>query len=690
MAYELPYTYETTEENPNKVTVENFFTCDQNESYKEGFLIRGAGSGLYPVQGHYKDYEEEAVSVSVFETSPTGRYCIIVPSREYQNDIQCNSDVRLNSGEEGLLLFTYKYNEAGEEPREATAGTIPGIIGGYDAKDTAYAFTTNIPVFKLEDKQKAHDYVYAATTQEAVAILKEYAINFQEAEFDKDTETYYIYNSYGSASYTRGEIGSPDSQVSRNIIFRANVPPVLYFDENTFQVYLKAPAIVDGYYSSNMFDAENCPVQDYVEGKIGSIDYKGPFYSNIDRRDSAGLPNPEDGTYNYGFTWISNINIFGSEEDAAEALATGDYSKSSNYYDIQAGNTVSHPPTFGQKETTTTFGGGSFLSPFIQSYVMSETGVKNIADAFYSNDTTLIDNIKKGLELFGASPFEALVGLWVFPFDVTNMVSTSPQTYVYFGSYQHTGVNVSKVINLAANYLNAGSVFIAPLFKSYRDLEPYTSLSVYLPFVGWQKLDIATYLNHTVNIRYYVDIYTGSGIVVLLADGVMVDYFTVASIGIQLPLTGQNMSEYANSALNSLLGVAGGVVGGAASGAMVSAGNPAGAIIGGLIGGAAGVAKGAFDMSQKAKPKDLNRTKGSYSGGSGFYMPRYVIFRYDIHDLIVPNNLTSIYGRPSSYGGKLGNLSGFVSCDTVKLNTNGMSEAEINELSSLLQSGIYV
>ena len=149
MAYELPYTYETTEENPNKVTVENFFTCDQNESYKEGFLIRGAGSGLYPVQGQYKDYEEEAVSVSVFETSPTGRYCIIVPSREYQNDIQCNSDVRLNSGEDGLLLFTYKYNEAGEEPREATAGTIPGTIGGYDAKDTAYAFTTNIPVFSL-------------------------------------------------------------------------------------------------------------------------------------------------------------------------------------------------------------------------------------------------------------------------------------------------------------------------------------------------------------------------------------------------------------------------------------------------------------------------------------------------------------------------------------------------------------
>ena len=66
MAYELPYTYETTEENPNKVTRKNFYTCDQNESYKEGFLIRGAGSGFIRYKVSIKHYEEEAVWVSAY------------------------------------------------------------------------------------------------------------------------------------------------------------------------------------------------------------------------------------------------------------------------------------------------------------------------------------------------------------------------------------------------------------------------------------------------------------------------------------------------------------------------------------------------------------------------------------------------------------------------------------------------
>ena len=71
MAYELPYTYTGLDiSNPNKVTVTNFYTCDQNESYKEGFLIRGAGSGMVNVQGSYEDFVEETTGIFIFEESP--------------------------------------------------------------------------------------------------------------------------------------------------------------------------------------------------------------------------------------------------------------------------------------------------------------------------------------------------------------------------------------------------------------------------------------------------------------------------------------------------------------------------------------------------------------------------------------------------------------------------------------------
>ena len=404
---------------------------------------------------------------------------------------------------------------------------------------------------------------------------------------------------------------------------------------------------------------------------------------------------PKDGTYTYGFYLDTNIPIFSNKEDAEDAIASGDFSKAGNYYQIQDGNTLI-PPSFGTAEDTTLFGAGSALSPFVSAYVMGGITLASIANVFYTDNQSVIDNIKDGLALFGSMPFESLVSLRFYPFDVTDVVTASPQNYIYFGSYQHTGISVDKVTALPGDkYINAGSVYIAPLFNSYRDFAPWTSLEVYLPYVGWQKINIEEYIGKTVNIRYYVDIFTGSAVAVLVADGVMKDYFTVSNIGMSLPLCGSNLSEYANSALNGLLGTAGGAVGGALSGAMVGSavpgiGTAAGAAVGGTIGALGGIAKGTFDMSQKGKPKDLAKVKGSYTAGVGNYMPQYVIFRYIVHDLIVPGNLTQLYGRPSSAGGKVSTFSGFLKCDTIKMDTSGMSDNEVAEVLALLNEGIFV
>ena len=95
-------------------------------------------------------------------------------------------------------------------------------------------------------------------------------------------------------------------------------------------------------------------------------------------------------------------------------------------------------------------------------------------------------------------------------------------------------------------------------------------------------------------------------------------------------------------------------------------------------------------MAQKGQPKDHLMIKGAFSGASAAYMPQYVIFRYDIHNLIVPDNLTALYGRPSSGGGKISTFNGFLKCDTVKLNTSGMTDPEITEVLTLLREGIFI
>ena len=470
-----------------------------------------------------------------------------------------------------------------------------------------------------------------------------------------------------------------------SVKFSANRKPTLYFDEN-FELKLQAPSVVASKAITGPgYIIDNIPEESWTEG---SLEYSGPFYGTLAAKIQYTGTLPANGNYMFGSEVNTNIPIFKTKAEADYAIASGDYSAAGNYYDLEDGNTH-QPIEIGDAEAATTFGSGYATSPFVTSYVMDRNAVINIANIFYSNDATLIDNIKKGLELFGASPYDAICGLSWFPFDLNQIVGASTQPYIYFGSYQHTGVSVDKVINLKqTGYINAGSFYVKPLFGSYRDFEPYCRLSVYLPYSGWHELDIAKYYKKTVNVRYYVDIYTNTFACALVAEGQIVDVFN-GNIGSTLPISGTNLSEYANSMLRAVLGTVGSTAGGALTGAMVIPG-PAGAVAGAAIGGFAGIAKGTFEMSQKGKPKDHVQVKGAFSGNSAAYMPQYVVFRYDVHNLIVPANLTALQGRPSSAGGKISAFSGFLKCDTIKLNTGRMTDPEISEVLALLKEGIFI
>lgn len=538
-------------------------------------------------------------------------------------------------------------------------------------------FNFNFPIFKSEEAMS--NYVRYGIVEDCWNLDDDYDLN--------ETNYYYIYNKQQEGTLFNGTITPTSSDFTwHSLKFSANKAPVLYFDDN-FELKLSAPLVVASKAVTGPgYLIDNIPETGWTEK---TLEYSGPFYGTIAGKINYTGELPANGTYMYGAEVNTNIYIFKTKAEADNAIETGDYSAAANAYDINYGNTH-QPIEIGDAEAATTFGSGYATSPFVSSYICTRNQVLNVANAFYTNDPTLLDNIKKGLELFGANPFEAICGLTWFPFDLTTVATAAPQNYVYFGSFQYTGITgINKITALnASGYINAGSFYLKPLFNSYRDFEPYCQLSVYLPYSGWHEIDIAKYYKKTVNVRYYVDIYTNTFACALVADNQIIDIFN-GNIGVTLPICGSNLSEYANSMLRSVLGTVGGTAGGALSGAMLGGGVP-GAVIGATVGGFAGLAKGTFEMSQKGTPKDHLQVKGAFSGASSSYMPQYVIFRYDVHDLIVPQNLTELYGKPSSAGGKIGSFSGFLKCDTIKLNTGRMTDAEINETLSLLRQGIFV
>ena len=503
------------------------------------------------------------------------------------------------------------------------------------------------------------------------------------AKYEDNSSTYYIYCKYQSMDLLNGtqtpHTGSSPAWHSQR--FMANKEPALYFTGSTFELGLLASQIVASKAVSGPgYMIDYSPMASWTEGEL---EYTGKYYATIyDFRAAKGTV-PANGTYTLGTQVTTNIPIYKNITDAR----SGDKRKAINYYDIEDGKDR-RKSTIGDEEDSTDFGDGMVTSPFVAMYLLSRTQVLNIAGLFYTDNTSLLDNIKAGLELFGASPYEAVVGVNWFPFNVSLVCTTISQPYIYFGSYKYDQITVDRIATLEGAYIDAGTVTVNAPFGSYRDFEPYSELSVWLPYHGWEKLEIKKYINKTVNIRYYVDITTCTAIIALVVDNHLCDQFS-CNIGVQLPLCGNNLSEYANNMIRSILTAGVTTVGGAMSGAMVGGGVP-GAIIGGGLGLAAGVAKGTFEMAQKPKPKDMAVTKGAFAAGAGSYMPQYVRFRIDTHDIIEPENLTELYGRPSSSSGPVSSFSGFLKVNTIKLNTGRMTDAEVSEITSLLESGIYV
>ena len=578
------------------------------------------------------------------------------------------------------------------------SGYIPYCEGSWENEygtNKVCSFSTNIPIFETEEE--AEEYCAETVESERQRMIREYAVNYKRPEAEPETKRYFIWTEITQVDLLRGNAteASGATKTYRSTSFDANTMPALYFinDGDDFQLGLKAPDVVAGYsLPSPRSVFEMVPEESWHDYEIG---YDGVYYTDMPRLISSGYDFPADGRYTYGIYFYTNIPIMQNEEDADEAIDSGDYSKASNWDNVSGG--VIRYPDFGDPESSTTFGSGTFSSPFVSQYVMSRSQVADVASIFFTDDGNVLDNIKRGLELYGAKPVDAIMSLCAFPFDCTQVVNCAPWNHIYFGSYDHQLQSpVNKVMNCLANYLDAGTIFLAPLFSSYRDFKNIT-LSVYLPFIGWRDLEIEKYISKSVNIRYYIDINTRQCAAVLVAGGVMADYF-VGEIGIELPIVGSNFAEYARSEIQHLSNTAKSMInpfslGGASNIANASANMPGG--ITGMINknfeGSALSNYSQYKFGQNGSPKDIQMTKGSFTSGVGMYLPQYVMFRYDIHDVSEPQLLNELCGKPSTASGKISQFSGFLSGRVSKLVTTGMTDSEITEVqNAIMNDGIYI
>ena len=150
--------------------------------------------------------------------------------------------------------------------------------------------------------------------------------------------------------------------------------------------------------------------------------------------------------------------------------------------------------------------------------------------------TNIFDNLRK---LFN-DPMEALLFLGIIPFDPT----TSERGNIYFGNLD-SEVESTPIVQQYYT-LDFGDIDLSEYYNSFLDYAPNTYAEVFLPFCGTHRLSINEIMGATINVKYNVDVFTGTCLAMLTVtkpglDSVM--YSFEGNLMATIPVTAKNYSD---------------------------------------------------------------------------------------------------------------------------------------------------
>ena len=600
----------------------------------------------------------------------------------YAEEVE-NLGIRIRSQNLSITLNTTRDGNTTSNIFEFTCPMSP-IWTGYTNYDAL--LETNIPVFLLDDYSYYEIYSDPTKTEEERNAALSHAFNYIGA-YVPEGQNFEITNMWTHGIWLNDTQPQVTAVYHRD--FRAKMTdgsfalyPIPYTDNGKLMYGIKNNAtFYEMQYSNDGLTWNNTDVFPYEY-------FLRPRMNEL-------------GEFDYALTFSNAYIPIFSDEETAQGYIDGDVdiTEATNWPDIS-----NQYPIFngtGEDDEESDFGEVKTRGFFSQQYIMNDTCLQALAnDLFDTSVGGIWEAIKKGLDMYGDNPIEAVMGLSFWPVNLNAVFTGVSAPYVWFGGYgwEPSAGSATRLV-YPNGYKSIGSVFIKRTFNSWRDMEPYTKLYVMLPYCGTYQLELARYYGKNVEVRYYFDTRTNGCIACLIADGFLVDYFN-GQMGVTMPITLTDYTAYMNAQINTLLGgggqavqsfggAAGAVNGASAAGGAALLGAAAGGMAGVGIAGAAIGAKTVYGLSQN-NINNFNKTKGGSSSMINEYLPQSVCFIFEIQEDCAPENYGEMFGYPSMKAGKIFNFSGFLKCQSVKLSCGIATENERERLKQMLLSGIYI
>lgn len=260
-----------------------------------------------------------------------------------------------------------------------------------------------------------------------------------------------------------------------------------------------------------------------------------------------------------------------------------------------------------------------------------------------------------------SKPFDCIVSLMTLPFNVNADSNTSELKILDYS----TGVNVNKNCH-AAQQLTFGSCECNESFGNFLDYNN-TKVSIYLPYIGIQPLDIQDVMDSVLTLVYNVDNQTGQCVALLKStkNNMNVDsvcYSWSGNLSNLLPLSGADNTQYLQGLFNSITSVA--------------------------VGSSGGSIENTFNTIIQGD-KEIMKS-GRLDSNTGNLSVQYPYIKIERPIWARPSNYLDMIGQPYFAEDTLGNLSGYVKVTEVKSELNGVPEESRDRIIELLKDGVYI
>lgn len=314
----------------------------------------------------------------------------------------------------------------------------------------------------------------------------------------------------------------------------------------------------------------------------------------------------------------------------------------------------------------------------------------------YTYVASLVDinvSLKKIYEEAKADFIKSVV---VFPFPIDTIKEKNEQGQITS--------NVKKVTlrlgnqNFGSNNvgtLKYGSIgfltfldYTFPNRTNFYDYEPYTTLEIFIPYVGWKTINISDVVSSRVLLTFRLNFETGKSNIYLInytKNYVIASYD--AQIGVVVPLSRSNMEQVNAQAISNGISMVLGVLGGAVSTTLgVASGNPI-AISGGILSATNSLAKGIQNHIG-----NFERGQVQVKDGNNGLDNRNVLLK-ETRKLRASMPPSNVFGYPSKRSATIGLCSGYTSGVITKFVVDGgitIYDEEIDEIKRIFKEGIII